>query len=228
MCGRFANNETIEAMALRFRATPTVRPDEWAPTYNAAPTHFLPVVIQDAKSRRIGLMRWGWPQSWNPRGLHVNAIGETAPDKPAFAEAFAKRRCLVPATAFYEWQSLGRQKLPYAFRLPGQDLFGIAGLWQMIEMDGKRVGAFILLTTVANEVVKPVHHRMAAMLPVNAEDLWLDPATPVDQLRTLLAAYDAAAMTATRVSGRVNKVANNDADLLRPSTGEPGETPPSS
>jgi putative SOS response-associated peptidase YedK len=226
MCGRFANNETIEAMALRFRATSTVREGEWAPTYNAAPTHFLPVVIQDAKGRRIGLMRWGWPQSWNPRGLHVNAIGETAPDKPAFAEAFAKRRCIVPVTAFYEWQSLGRQKLPYAFQLPGQDLFGIAGLWQMIEVDGKRVGAFILLTTIANELVQPVHHRMAAILPANAEDLWLDPATPIDLLRTLLAAYDATLMSAFRVSDRVNRVANNGPDLLRPPSDEPEGTPP--
>lgn len=228
MCGRFANNETIEAMCLRFRATSTVREGEWAPTYNAAPTHFVPVILQDAKGRRLGLMRWGWPQSWNPRGLHVNAIGETAADKPAFAEAFAKRRCLVPVTAFYEWHMQGGAKIPYAFRVANEPLFAIAGLWQTIELNGRKVGAFILLTTPANQLVAPIHHRMAAMMPPGTEDLWLDPATPVDQLRALLAAYDQHAMEAFRVSDRVNRVANNDQDLLRPFPEDPDVIPPSS
>jgi len=216
MCGRFANNLTIEAMTMRFSATTAVAEDAWAPTYNAAPTHELPVVLQDQRGRRLGLMRWGWPQSWNARGLHVNAIGETAADKPAFAAAFASRRCLVPATAFYEWQAHGRQKLPYAFRRTDGGGFAIAGLWQGVTLGDRRVGAFILLTTVANAVVAPVHHRMAAMLTDAGVGRWLDPTAAPEEMRALLAPYDAAGMTAHRVSSEVNAVAHNGPHLLAP------------
>lgn len=223
MCGRFANNETIPAMAARFHARSTIAEDEWKPTYNVAPTHLMPAIIQDEGGRRLGLMRWGWPQSWNPAGLHVNAIGETAWAKGSFKDAFANRRCIVPATEFFEWRPApGKGKpMPYAFRLKQGGLFGIAGLWQMIEHEGKRVGAFILLTTNANPVVKPVHHRMAAMLPPSSEDLWLDPKATVEQVRELLAAYDAEAMETFRVSDRVNKVSNNDPTLLDRMLDEP-------
>jgi len=211
MCGRFANAEDVKFVAIRFGAEVDAEVETWKPTWNAAPTQRLPVVTQDATGRHLGLMRWGWPIGFKP-GIHVNAIGETARDKKSFAAAYRTRRCIVPASAFYEWRAAGpsgqepKLKLPWAFQVEGGALFGIAALWQPIEVGGKTVPGFLLLTTVANRVVAPVHHRMAAILPRVAEGVWLDPATPLDALDDLMVPLDPQVMSAHRVSPQVNRV----------------------
>jgi putative SOS response-associated peptidase YedK len=206
MCGRFANAEDVKFVAIRFGADADAEVETWKPTWNAAPTHRLPVVTQDAGGRHLGLMRWGWPIGFKP-GIHVNAIGETARDRKSFAAAYRTRRCIVPASAFYEWRAAdGKLKLPWAFQVEGGALFGIAALWQPIEVGGKTVPGFLLLTTVANRVVAPVHHRMASILPRAAEGAWLDPATPLDAIDDLMVPLDPQVMSAHRVSPQVNRV----------------------
>jgi putative SOS response-associated peptidase YedK len=207
MCGRFVGSKKIGHIVERFDIAPLSRltDDDWAPTWNAAPTHTMPVVTQTAAGRSLSLMRWSWPIGFKP-GIHVNAIGETASAKGPFAAAFRARRCIVPATAFYEWQEVSpRLKLPWAFQVTG-GMFAIAGLWQTVEIAGQAEPSFLLLTTQANPLVKPVHKRMAAILPRGAEGVWLDPATPLDRLKDLMVPFDPEAMTAHRVSSKVNRV----------------------
>jgi putative SOS response-associated peptidase YedK len=217
MCGRFAGNEDVKMVKFRFDVSASdAETEAWRPTWNAAPTQRLPVVMAEAAGRRLVLMRWGWPITWDQGKDHVNAIGETAADKRPFAEAFRARRCIVPASAFYEWRPAtrrGAKPEPYAFTVTG-GLFGIAALWQPVAAGSPGPGAFILLTTEANAVVAGVHHRMAAILPRSAESRWLDLDTPLAALRALMTPLPAELMQARRVSPRVNSVRNDGPDLL--------------
>lgn len=246
MCGRFANSDKPDVQAAYYIAKLTAKgwlppgfarrgaepsaagqdgPSDpgiagWHPTWNAAPTQPLPVVLPDGGARALTLMRWGWRRDFT-RGddtaaaggaregqLLVNARGEEAAGKRTWREALRTRRCLVPATAFYEWKEASRQ--PWAFTRSDRGPFAIAGLW---EPDGEG-GAFILLTTVANAVVAPVHHRMACIVPREAHDAWLDPQTPAAAVAALIAPYPATAMRAWPVGTAVNRVANDGARLL--------------
>lgn len=215
MCGRFANTEPIQAQATRFRATPSPPGivEAWRPSWNAAPTHDLPVLLEDGRGRRIGLMRWGWkPAFLTGSGILVNARGEEALGKRTFADAMRRRRCIVPATAFYEWQEARRQ--PHAFARPDRSLFGIAGLWESSEIDGKRVAAFLLLTVPANGVVQPVHHRMAAILDPTMEDTWLSQHLSDDAIKACITPAPDTSIISWPVSRALNRVSNNGPGLL--------------
>lgn len=203
--------------AARFRAKEAPGSQDWQPTYNAAPTQRHPVVIQDFASRRLGLMQWGWKPDFLKGRLLVNARGEEAISKRTFQEALAKRRCIVPATVFYEWlERSDGPNLPHAFARQDRALFAIAGLWQPVGDGIERIGQFILLTVQANPVVAPVHHRMAAMLRQEDEARWLDPATDAHGAHELLKPYAAEAMAGWPVSLAVNSVRRTDADLVAP------------
>jgi putative SOS response-associated peptidase YedK len=219
MCGRYVGSEKIRAIVERFEADTALDDADWAPTWNAAPTDSMPVIIRDGAARRLTLMTWGWPMEWEPTKPHVNAKGETAAAKRTFASAFRSTRCIVPATAFYEWPEAPKRSKekppPSAFTVGDGGLFGIAGLWQPIE-DGSGAGRFLLLTTPANAVVEPTHHRMAAILPRAAEATWLNPASTVQTLLALMVPLDAALMQSRRVSSRVNNVREDGPDLMTP------------
>lgn len=216
MCGRYANSETIPAQAARFKADPTPDIDKWKPTWNAAPSQRHPVVIQDKTSRRLGLMAWGWKPDFMNRKMLVNARGEEALGKRTFTEAMNRRRCIVPATAFYEWQERERPpNLPHAFAALDRSLFGIAGLWEPVEIDGKRTGIFLLLTVPANATVMPIHHRMAAILTPQNEQLWLDPMTDGRGATGLLKPSPDGTLEVWPVSMRVNSVREDGEGLLR-------------
>ena len=208
MCGRFANSEDPEIQAAYFLAKAAAV--GWRPTWNAAPTQELPVLMQTATGRELVLMRWGWQRSFERTQLLVNARGEEAAGKRTWQEALARRRCIVPATAFYEWSEATNQ--PYAFQQAQGGLFGIGALWEP-SADGNR---FVLLTTIANAVVRPVHHRMAHILPQAQLTAWLDPATPPALVAQLIAPYPAGLMRSFPVSRAVNAVAHDAPELLTP------------
>ncbi len=198
-----------EILAAYFLAVLTARGRiNWSKTWNAAPTQQLPIITQEGAKRWLDHARWGWA---GPKGaLLVNARGEEAHGKRTWAEALHERRCVVPATAFYEWRERDRQ--PYAFALEPAAPMPIAGLWSETD-EGQ---SFVLLTTVANSTVAPVHHRMAMILDLNNIDAWLDVDTPFDQVRTMIRPYSPHQMKAWPVSQRVNAVRNNGASLLEP------------
>jgi putative SOS response-associated peptidase YedK len=150
-------------------------------------------------------MKWGLIPSWakDPSiGFKtINARSETVSTKPTFRSAFRKRHCIVPASGFYDWQAVGKQKLPTLFR-PTSGMFGLAGLWETWPGDGTPLDTFTILTTDANETVMPTHNRMPVILQPADYATWLDATKSTDG--SLLRQYPADAMTATFVSTYVN------------------------
>jgi putative SOS response-associated peptidase YedK len=224
MCGRFARKSTQDLLAEWFGVELEDMP--WfAPSYNVAPQSVQPVVRpnRDTSSREFALMRWGLVPFWAKDAKFgystINARAEEAAAKPAFRDALKKRRCLVPADAFYEWQRLDpKVKRPFAFALKSGEPYAFAGLWDRWQgKDNAALETFTILTTDPNELMEPVHNRMPVILDPGDYDRWLDPETterpPVDLLRP----YPAERMRAWPVSRRVGNVRNNDAELLEPS-----------
>jgi putative SOS response-associated peptidase YedK len=219
MCGRFARRSTQELLADWFDIDPEEMP--WfAPSYNAAPQSYQPVVrLNPASGRReAALLRWGliphWAKEANFSANTINARAEDAAAKPAFREALKKRRCLIPADAFYEWQRLsGQTRRPYAFALQSGDPYAFAGLWDCWRpREGEILETFSILTTAPNEIMAPIHNRMPVILKPSHYDSWLAPEStaPGDLLRP----YPAEEMRLWPVSERVGNVRNNDPSLL--------------
>lgn len=171
-------------------------------------------------------MRWGLIPSWarDPAigGRMINARSETAADKPAFRSALRRRRCLVPADGFYEWQPVGRVKQPYHIHAAGGGPLAIAGLWERwTAPDGGDIETCALLTTAANDAVAALHDRMPVILSPDDFSRWLDPAvTDPAVIADLLRPVAADHLTWHPVSTRVNRVGEDDADLLRPVTAD--------
>jgi putative SOS response-associated peptidase YedK len=195
---------------------------ELAPRYNIAPTQEIAVVGVQPKTGRRGLarLRWGLvPREslGGERGL-INARAETAWEKPSFREAFARRRCLVPATGFYEWQKLdAKRRQPWLIRLASGRLFAFAGLWEPPTAEPGAVPTCTILTTEPNDVARPIHDRMPVILDPGDYARWLDPAVTLPgELRPLLRPYPAAAMTAFPVTTAVSNPAFDDPACLAP------------
>ena len=222
MCGRYARNSAQELLAEWFEMD--LEQMRWAPTWNAAPQSFQPVVRLSSNSsqREAVLMRWGLIPSWakNARiGLNtINARAEEAATKPAFRAALKKRRCLVPADCYYEWQQTGpKTKQPYAIALASGEPIAFAGLWESWhDSSGSELVTYTILTTAANERLAAIHDRMPVIIERKDYGRWLDAddnaATPVE----LLHPYAANQVRAWPVSQRVGNIRNNDASLLDP------------
>jgi putative SOS response-associated peptidase YedK len=141
-----------------------------------------------------------------------------APFKPAFRVAFRKRRCLILADGFYEWKKEGRHKQPFHIRLRDGRPFAFAGLWEHWEgPEGKVIDSCTILTATPNELLRPLHHRMAVILPSIEYDLWLDPGVQeVERLQPLLRPFPAEEMTAYPVSTVVNNPRNDTPSCIEP------------
>jgi putative SOS response-associated peptidase YedK len=196
-------------------------PQDLEARYNVAPGQLMPVVIGNG-SNHIELMRWGLVPSWakDPKiGYRmINARAETVAEKPAFRRSLASRRCLVPATGFFEWQKHGASKTPYYIRLKDESLFAFAGLYDVwVDDEGRPLKSYTIITTAPNTLLAPVHDRMPVILPREAEAIWLNTSMrdPV-ALQRLLAPYDAERMELYPVSTRVNSTAHEGQDLLLP------------
>jgi putative SOS response-associated peptidase YedK len=216
MCGRYAAFLPAEAIVALFQITGAV--PNWAPTWNMAPTRDAPVVRlhPESRERRLDLLRWGLVPHWakDPKSVRmtINARGETIATTPMFRDAYIRRRCLVPADLFYEWQVVEGAKRPWAIaRADGQPLV-FAGLWEGWRgADGTIIRSYTIVTTTANETLQPLHERMPVVLEAADWPLWLgetggDPA--------MLIRPSAAAFRAWRVGTAVNNVRNDDASLM--------------
>jgi putative SOS response-associated peptidase YedK len=201
MCGRYTLTVSGEVLETRFDAR-AVAPIE--PTYNAAPREPLPVIRAD-RPDEIAPMTWGLTPSWaDDRRDLINARSETASEKRSFREAYRERPCLVLADGFYEWVEEGGAKRPYRVARRDGEPFAMAGLWEAWTPPTRQTGldaftdagdagesepteAFTILTTEPNEVVKPLHHRMAVVLPEDREREWLtaDPDARRELLRPI-------------------------------------------
>jgi putative SOS response-associated peptidase YedK len=222
MCGRYRLGRGKQAFAKVFGVW---RDDvEWEPRFNIAPTQLVPTVRQDTREpeRYVSVMRWGlipyWATDPSVGSKMINARSETAASKPAFNEALQKRRCLIPADGFYEWQRSAKTKQPFCFTLNDNAVFAFAGIWdRWRDAESKTVETFSILTTSANSVTSDVHDRMPVILQPDDYDLWLDPGfRRVDELVHLLKPLDGALMNKYPVSIRVNSVSNDDAQCAKP------------
>jgi putative SOS response-associated peptidase YedK len=190
------------------------------PRYNVAPNQLMPVVVRNSPNR-LAEMQWGLIPSWSkePRVKFstINARAETIASSPVFRGPFKSRRCLVPASGFYEWRQTAQGKQPYCFRLKRGDLFAFAGLYDVwSDAEGNELYSYTIITTRPNDLVAPIHNRMPVILSRADEDAWLDQASDSARLRSLLAPYPAAEMEAFAVSRAVNNPANEGAELMQP------------
>jgi putative SOS response-associated peptidase YedK len=216
MCGRFLINALPGDVAKVFAVPeePSLFPE---PRYNVAPTQTVPVVVEENGARRLRAMRWGLIPSWakDPSIGYktINAKCETVAEKPSFRSAFKKRRCLVPASGFYEWRKEGGKKLPILMR-PKSGLFAFAGLWETWNGDEQPLDTFTIITTEANELVRPVHDRMPVALRPEDFAAWFD--TTGGDVLPLLRPYPADAMTATPVNPWVNDARHQGPECIEP------------
>jgi putative SOS response-associated peptidase YedK len=223
MCGRFTNNAKPEKIKTEFKIADK-NPNLFQPRYNIAPAQMIDVVFAPESERILSQLKWGLVPSWSKdaptsKGL-INARAETLIDKPSFREAFKSRRCIIPASGFYEWQKKGTgAKQPYYFYLKEREVFGFAGLWEtwLDKQTGELLETCTIITTEANEVLKPVHDRMPVILKIANYDEWLD-AKVKDTviLQELLKPYPAKEMDSHAVSTNINYPDSNSADLIKP------------
>ncbi len=225
MCGRFALYASKEQLERKFQVP---LPFPTAPRYNIAPTQPILLLRYDAEraQKEWAFCRWGlvprWAEEPSIGSRMINARAETVAEKPAFRNAFRYRRCIIPANGFYEWQKRNGTKQPYFVRARNDEPFGLAGLWEHWQgADGSELETCTIITTDANALIRPLHDRMAVILPEESYEEWLDPATPAERLRLLLRPATDKWLTAYPVSPRVNSPANDDPTLIEalPPTG---------
>jgi putative SOS response-associated peptidase YedK len=222
MCCRYVLQvETLQALAERLALS---GPIVWRTRYNLAPGEAVPVVRMSpgGEGREIAFLRWGLVPAWTRAGgreeARANARAETLAERPAFRSAFRHRRCLVPASGYYEWRSQGGRKQPWLFRLRDGAPLVFAGLWENSpDRAGGGLETCTVITTAPNQLAQTIHNRMPAILAPDDAKRWLDPRlTDPSDLAPLLRPFAAAAMTAIAVSERVNNVRHDDAGCLEP------------
>jgi putative SOS response-associated peptidase YedK len=226
MCGRARLSSDVSEIKIAFGIPPERPTPNFAPSWNLAPTDPAPIVYYDANDggRRLEVMRWGlipyWAKDIKIRFSTINARAEEIDTKPAFREAFQRRRCLVPLDSFYEWKKTETGKQPYAIALKDRRLMSMAGLWEAWRSpEGERIRSFTIATTTPNELCAELHNRMPVVLKPEAWPLWLgeEPAE-LTQIKALLRPYPSDDMICWPVSTRVGNVKNNDPSLVEPIT----------
>lgn len=221
MCGRFTQTATTAIIAEQFGVT---APSHLQPRYNIAPSQPIAVIRiePDRTTRTLVMLRWGLIPSWakDPKigNQCINAKAETVAEKPSFRAAFKKRRCLVVATGFYEWQVQGRTKQPMWIGLQSQHPFALAGLWeQWTPADGEPLETCSIITTEPNGFMAKIHNRMPVILAPASYDQWLDPTFQhIEPLKALLRPYLGEELKAYPVSTLVNNPRHDVPQCLEP------------
>jgi putative SOS response-associated peptidase YedK len=194
MCGRYGEDRPPSEVAEHFELSEIPMTPDLGPRFNIAPSQMVPVVRQGEGGRTLAMLKWGLVPSWADAPKvgfkNINARAEGILKSKAFGPAFKKRRCLMPASLFYEWFP-GPPKVPHCFRIEGEGQFAFAGLWSQWDKgsDGVPLRTCALITTGANDVVRHTHHRMPVILEPAAYDLWLDPKADPEFLLQALRPY---------------------------------------
>lgn len=219
MCGRYAITAPPSTLAKLFKAIGAI--PNFPARYNAAPTQPLPIVRRSQSGQReLALARWGLVPSWSkgpdPRFTMINARSETVSSKPAYRGPFRHRRCLIPASGFFEWQALPGGKQPWYFTSASGESMAFAGLWEhWIGAQGDELESFTIVITDANELVGPAHERMPVILAPDDYGRWLgEKDASTRQIEDLLRPYPAKQMKSWQVGTGVNSPANDDASIL--------------
>ena len=226
MCGRFVITSPPEALRKIFGYE---EQPNFPPRYNIAPTQPIPVVIIENGARHFRLVRWGLLPAWakDPRKftLLINARAETVREKPAFKNAVKRRRCLIPADGYYEWQASGQRKRPCFIHRRDGGPVGLAGLAETwIGPNGEELDTVAIVTAPASADLAVLHHRVPVTIAAGDFERWLDcDSDDVDAVMTLLRGPVEGEFVWHEVSTRVNRVANDDAQLILPITAEERE-----
>lgn len=231
MCGRFVQVAPPARLLEVFDCDEAIG-EPGAPDWNVTPRREVLVVVQGTDGRRVlDRRRWGLIPSWaKDAGIGdrlVNARGETVAEKPSFRRAYAKRRCIVPADGFYEWQAVPgrRTKQPVYIHAPSGSPLALAGLWESWQdpagaPDAPAVRTCTIVTTEANPRLAPVHDRMPVILPADSWSVWLDPASEPSRLAPLLVPAPDDAVEFHEVGTAVNSPRHNDPTLVEPAPPE--------
>ncbi|HEX4004966.1 MAG TPA: SOS response-associated peptidase [Acidobacteriaceae bacterium] len=224
MCGRYFRRSDKQRLAEAFRTgLPTTF--EILPSYNVAPQSFQPIVRlnEESAERELALLRWGlipfWAKDAKVAYSTINAKSETVATSAMFREALKRRRCLVPAEGFYEWQKQdAKTKQPWALGLSDGGPFAFAGLWERWKdkTTQQPLETYTILTTESNELTATIHNRMPVILTPRDYDRWLVPDDPARLPVDLLRPCPAEEMTMWKVGSAVGNVRNNDATLCNP------------
>jgi putative SOS response-associated peptidase YedK len=220
MCGRYLQQRGAAAVAAYFEATNAT--PNLPPNWNRAPTQDGLVLRRhpETGARHLDVLRWGlvprWAKDPSVGARMINARSESVAEKPAFRDAFARRRCLVTADGFYEWRAQGKAKQPFAVAMADGAPMALAGLWEGWRgPDGEVLRTFTVVTTEANAKLAALHERMPVILPREAWPAWLGEVEAGEaELREMLRPCPPEWLAVWPVSARVNKVAENDRALL--------------
>ena len=217
MCGRFTQRTGSKKLAKEFKVAEVPAVEA---RFNIAPTQEVLAVRELEDVREATFFKWGLIPSWakdTSMGARlINARSETVAEKPAFRQAFRQRRCIIPTDGFYEWQKTGGRKQPFFFRMRDERPFGFAGLWERWDGEGGEVvTSCAILTTEANDVLRPVHDRMPVILHLDDYELWLGAeARLLDIVKEMLRPYPAEEMVGYPVGASVNSPRNQGAYLV--------------
>ena len=221
MCGRYTITTPLEGLraVFLFEEVPNL-----APRYNVAPSQDVPIVRLDPDGKRVlTMVRWGlipfWAKDKDISYRMINARAETVAEKPSFREAFKRRRCLVVADGFYEWQKREQgPKQPYYITLKSGGPMAFAGLWERWSdrESNETIESCTIIVTDANKLLRPIHDRMPVIIAPENFDAWLDTSGGLEIALALLQPFPPAALEAYAVSTRVNKPQNDEASLIEP------------
>ncbi len=225
MCGRFTLT-TPNELKKRF-ATANALPKEVKPNYNVAPTQHMPVIICKDGKNHIQVMHWGLIPVWaadKPRFAFstFNARAESLLEKPMWKKLFATKRCLVPATGFYEWKKQADGKQPFYIGVKDREIFAMAGLYdEWAHKDtGEIFASFTIITTTPNVSMKAIHDRMPVILDLKEENIWLDETEAPESLQLMLDPYTDKKIEMHMVTRDVGSVKNNNPELIYPIVNE--------
>jgi putative SOS response-associated peptidase YedK len=222
MCGRFVQAQSPQSYAAHFGAGLAVE-ESLDPSWNVAPTDRVYAVAEHEGERRLGTFRWGlipwYADSPKVAAKHINARAETVATKPAFKDSFSRRRCIVPADGFYEWEKLeSGGKLPHYIHAGDGSPLALAGLWgSWRDSEGDRITTCTIITTRPNDLVGRLHDRMPVVLAAESWERWLDPEFGDEgTLRALLSPAPAGVLEEHAVATLVNDVKNNYPECVEP------------
>lgn len=220
MCGRFTLRSDAEVIADAFGIAPL---EAYAPRYNIAPSQPVLAILAGREAREARLLKWGLVPSWakDPAigNRMINARAETVTEKPSFRNAIKRRRCLIPADGWYEWQSVDGGRQPWYIRGHDDRPFGFAGLWEYWERDGSVIESCCIITTAAAGRLGEVHARMPVVIEAAAHARWLDHASETTVPLDLLQAGDETGFDLHPVSKTVNSPRNDTPDCITPLDG---------
>ena len=213
MCGRLTQSSKTSDYARMLDAEALI---DARPTYNLAPSQPITICRMD-DGRKLLQVKWGlipfWAKEAKTGYNMINARAETVATKPAFREAYKKRRCLIPTDGFYEWKQTTPKQPFFIHRLDGQP-FALAGLWEHWEKDGEVIESGAIIVTEGNKLMSPIHDRMPVIIDPENFNRWLDPGVSSDAVADLLVPHDEYGFEAYPISTAVNKPANNNPSLI--------------